>query len=90
MTEPYNAFFLGDEDYYPRFLLFYFSLSCIIKYIIRRLQIMSEKPNENKRKVPVLTFEEFLKKEKGEIVIKGPFKIRQEDTKKFMKYIEKR
>jgi hypothetical protein len=51
---------------------------------------MSEKPDEKKRKVPVLTFEEFLKKEKGEIVIKGPYKIREEDTDKFMKYLEKR
>jgi hypothetical protein len=51
---------------------------------------MSEKPDEKKRKVPVLTFEEFLKKEKGEIVIKGPFKIRQEDAEKFMKYLENR
>ncbi|HEX3078048.1 MAG TPA: hypothetical protein VHQ24_14400 [Lachnospiraceae bacterium] len=43
-----------------------------------------------KREVPVLSYEELLKKERGELKITGPFKIRKEDSEKALEYFNKR
>lgn len=52
---------------------------------------MNDKSDQKvKREVPVLSFEEFLMKEKGEKVIHGPFKVRAEDKEKLMEYLKRR
>lgn len=45
-----------------------------------------------KYKVPVLTFEEFLKNEAeiGDAKIRGPIKIRKEDFEKLDEYLKRR
>lgn len=52
---------------------------------------MNEKiSNKEKRKVPVLSFEEFMEIEKGNKKIRGPFKIKAEDSEKALQYFKNR
>jgi hypothetical protein len=50
-----------------------------------------EENTKPKYKVPVLTFEEFLKNEAApkEKRIRGPLKIREEDVEKFEEYLKR-
>lgn len=52
-------------------------------------ELMKEIKNENeKRKIPTVTFEDFLRHECGECKIKGPFIVREEDSEKLLEYLK--
>ena len=51
----------------------------------------NENMNEVKsHKVPIYTFEEYLEMIEKKEKMKGPYKICEEDTEKFLKYIANR